>query len=639
MDEADLECHGFETIEDAALSPEQRTLPFFERQQLTRGKAAKWTSSNPEWRDAYLDRAKQMVFRDKLHPSVIIWSLGNESFDGSNHRAMCDFIRTHDPTRLIHYEPDLNAEYVDMHSRMYPSVESIIGFGKDQSKKKPLVLCEYIHAMGAGPGNIKEYVDAFYKYEGLQGGWVWEWANHGLLTYNDEGKSYYAFGGDFGDVPNDHNFVMDGVLNSDHSPNSGLLEYKKALEPVQLVSSTANTVTIINRQDFATLDYLDCTYSVVSESGDKSRQGQIEIPSGIVPGATTELAFPRIEWDSHDESLLELSFGLKEKTAWADAGYELAWLQIPLSPIAPLMDPAEKSESRLNVHDRGTNLVISGVRCEWTVDLVEGALTSWKKSGAEMMASPPQPSFYRAPTDNDAPGDGAEWKDRKLHLATIHTQGVEWNEESDKVVLKMKQSFAPPGLSWYLDMETKYTFDSSESARLYVRGIPKGRNLPKTLSRVGVTLGLGKGFQKVDWFGRGPGESYRDMKLSQRIGQYSVSNVDELWTAPDYCQECSNRTDTRWLRLSDGDTSFTAQFFDPSSPEKQRLFDFMASHYDVKDIDEAQHPFELEKKKKESVILRLDAEHHGLGTGSCGPKTLEQYALKTDDFEFGILLY
>ena len=244
-------------------------MSFFERQQLTKKDAAKWTSDNPDWHDAYLDRAVQLVYRDKLHPSVIMWSLGNEAFYGRNHVAMAEWIRSYDPTRLIHYEPDLDAEVMDMHSRMYPYMKTIIDFAEDTSKTKPLVLCEYIHAMGTGPGNIKEYMDAFYKYPSLQGGWVWEWANHGLLTKTKDGKEYYGYGGDFGDKPNDGNFVMDGMLDSDHTPNSGLIEYKKALEPVQLVSA-GETITIINRYDCTTLDHLVGKWSTVSEKGEST---------------------------------------------------------------------------------------------------------------------------------------------------------------------------------------------------------------------------------------------------------------------------------------------------------------------------------------------------------------------------------
>ncbi|KAF7187569.1 Beta-galactosidase [Pseudocercospora fuligena] len=639
MDEADLECHGFETIADAALPPEQQALPFFERQKLTRHEAAKWTSDNPEWREAYLDRAKQLVHRDKLHPSVIIWSLGNEAFYGRNHTAMTEWIKKFDSTRLVHYEPDLEAIHVDMHSRMYPYIDEIVAFGKDKSKVKPLVLCEYIHAMGTGPGNIKEYVDAFYQYPKLQGGWVWEWANHGLLTKTKDGKEFYGYGGDFGDVPNDYNFVMDGVLNSDHSPRSGLIEYKKAVEPVQLVSSSAIDFTIINRLDFATLDSFVCEWSVSDEAGDHPG-GAFDIPPGLQPGAAATLAVPD---DARSrtfvgEAFLNLRFCLKENTLWAGKGHEVALLQVQLSST-PAAETPKLIEAELKVEATPTTLLIVGVESRWQVDLVNGYLTSWDKAGKPLLAEPLQPSFYRALTDNDAPRDGKDWKERYLHLARLQTRTSRWQKTDDgSVVVTFEQDFCPPVLSWSLQLSTELKLSPSGTVRVNIKGNPKGQNLPKTLPRIGVTLGLRNEFQNVTWFGRGPGESWSDMKLSQFIGLHSVSRIDDLWTGPEFPQECSNRTDTRWLSLSDNKTKFTAQFEDSSSSSERKTFDFMACHFDVKDIDAAQHPHELDAAKKDHVILRLDADHHGIGTGSCGPKTLEEYALKTSPFEFTILL-
>jgi len=169
---------GFEEVDAAALPAEQRSLPFEEKKIIIYGRAARWTSDNPDWEASYLDRALQAVSRDKNFPCVIMWSLGNEAFYGCNQRAMYKLIKEHDPTRLIHYEGDFEAETADMYSKMYPSVDSIIDFAKEKDWKKPLVLCEFIHAMGNGPGNIKEYIDAFYEYPRLMGGFVWEWANH-----------------------------------------------------------------------------------------------------------------------------------------------------------------------------------------------------------------------------------------------------------------------------------------------------------------------------------------------------------------------------------------------------------------------------------------------------------------------------
>lgn len=639
MNEADLECHGFETIADVALPPDEQALPFFERQKLTRAEAAKWVSDNPAWKEAYLDRAKHLVHRDKLHPSVIVWSLGNEAFYGQNHTAMRNWIKAFDPTRLIHYEPDLEAKHMDMHSRMYPNVSEIINFGQDESKVKPLVLCEYIHAMGTGPGNIKEYVDAFYKYENLQGGFVWEWANHGLLAKSKTGKPYYGYGGDFGDHPNDSNFVMDGVLSSDHSPRSAIIEYKKALEPVQLLSQSAKSVTIINRLDFDTLDHLECAWQVSAEGETPPASGVLGIPENVGPGASAELQLPDLWFDGSKEVFVDLSFKLKESTSWAEAGHEVTLIQVPMTSPSTVGIAAATSDSRLEVEASSTTLSIKGPWSHWRFDLIRGKLTSWKKGDVEIFAKPLEPTFYRAPTDNDAPRDGKDWKDKLLHLASLHTRKAGWRTNDDGTVsLTLLQKFAPPVLSWSIDLNTEFRLSPSGAVEVHVKGVPAGQNLPLTLPRIGVTLGLPNDFQNVQWYGRGPGESYKDMKFSQTIHLHSTSCVDSLWTSPEFPQESSNRTDTRWMEVSSPQTSLKAQFLKTKGSTERRLFDFMASHYDVKDIEEAKHPYELEERKKEEVILRLDADHHGLGTGSCGPKTLEEYALKTETFEFTLLL-
>jgi beta-galactosidase len=222
IDEADLECHGFDSIHEAALPPEEQAKSFEEKKAITYGRAGKWLSDNPDWEESYLDRAKQLVQRDKNHASVIIWSLGNEAFYGRNFKAMYKWIKEFDPTRLVHYEGDTKAETTDCHSLMYPKISEIADFAENWDGKKPLILCEFAHAMGNGPGSFKEYLDEFYKNPCLQGGFVWEWANHGLLTKNADGEEYYGYGGDFGEPVHDYNFVMDGLVTSDHTPGKQL---------------------------------------------------------------------------------------------------------------------------------------------------------------------------------------------------------------------------------------------------------------------------------------------------------------------------------------------------------------------------------------------------------------------------------
>ncbi|KAJ8122805.1 hypothetical protein ONZ43_g1091 [Nemania bipapillata] len=390
MDEADLECHGFEAICDAALSPEDRALPFRERQLLTRANAAKWTSDNPDWEKAYVDRAIQLVRRDQLHPSVIIWSLGNEAFYGRNHVAMYNWIKSYDDSRPIHYEADIYAKTMDMYSKMYPPIEEMVAFATDKTKTKPLILCEFVHAMGNGPGNIKEYVDTFYKYEALQGGFVWEWANHGLLKKDDEtGDEFYAYGGDFGDVPNDSNFVMDGVLFSNHTPTPGLIEYKKAIEPVKVVSHEAEKITIVNRYDFITLDHLEASYVILDEGKPTSQKGPIEIPKGIKPGQTAELSIPE-KLPSSDslsgEGVVQVVFRQREATPALPAGHEIAFAEYAFSTPPPL---STENTGKLTIKETATLITIESETTTWTFSPIYGEIRSFKKNGTEFLATSP----------------------------------------------------------------------------------------------------------------------------------------------------------------------------------------------------------------------------------------------------------
>jgi beta-galactosidase len=264
MDEADLECHGFYDAVARPLDiPEE--MDYGARKLLAFPKSAEFTSDNEEWQEAYLDRMVQLVQRDKNHASIIIWSLGNEAFYGRNHKAMYEYAKSVDPGRLVHYEGDELAVSADMFSYMYPSVEKLISSAEtvgvlNGKWEKPIILCEYAHAMGNGPGGLQEYQSAFREYDRLQGGFIWEWANHGLLKKDGE-KEFYAYGGDFDDFPNDGTFVMDGLCFSNHTPTPGLTEFKKVTEPVRL-SLLNQTLSVENEYDFVDLGHLVATYKV-----------------------------------------------------------------------------------------------------------------------------------------------------------------------------------------------------------------------------------------------------------------------------------------------------------------------------------------------------------------------------------------
>ena len=493
--------------------------------------------------------------------------------------------------------------------------------------------------MGNGPGNIKEYIDAFYKYPTLQGGFAWEWANHGLLTKDKQtGEEFYAYGGDFGEEVHDSTFVMDGLVNSDHSPNAGLIEYKKAIEPVQLLEVNGSKATFINRYDFIKLDHLVCKYTSVSSSSSDGVTGDLETPSGISPGQTFEVQLPTIE-AREDEVLVSISFQLKEATPYLKAGFEIATAQVPVTPVSALKKP-QSSGKQVTVETPSRNILkITTDQATWEFNTLHGSLTSWKQGSTELISKAPEMDIFRAPTDNDIPQDGWDWKDKQLHHAKPLTRKVEWSQSgSDTFKVTVHQRVAPPVLSWSIDCALTYTFSANGTLSVHVTGTPKGENLPRTLPRIGLVLELPAQFQHVEWFGRGYGETYRDSKLSQPVGKYTASSIDALWVDYEVPQESANRTDTRYVSVTNGSgAGLLAQFADKKGGQR-KLFDFQVSHYRMKDVAAADHPHELKRKKREEVVLRLDAEHHGLGSGSCGPRTLDEYSLLCEPFEFEVVL-
>lgn len=498
--------------------------------------------------------------------------------------------------------------------------------------------------MGNGPGNIKEYIDVFYKHPKLQGGFVWEWANHGLLTKDQTtGDEYYGYGGDFGEVVHDATFVMDGVINSDHKPNMGLIEYKKAIEPVQLLEVNGKKAKFVNRYDIVALDHLECRYTVVSESGASDTTGTLEIPSSVGPEQTFEVDIPSVP-EGKGETILEVSFHLKEATPYLEKGFEVATAQIAVNNHASLQEPPS-TEAALKVDTSAKNrITITSASSSWTFDTVRAQLTSLVKSNTELIAAPPTLNIFRAQTDNDEPSDGEDWNAAKLELAILSTRKVTWSQPSPTTfTITAHQRLAPPVLSWSIDAVLTYTFNANGMLGIRVKGTPTGENLPRTIPRFGLVLELPKSLQKVEWFGRGPNESYRDSKLSQLVGLHSVSSIDDLWVDYEVPQESSNRTDTRWVKISspsENDASLFVQFVDLTTEgeRKRATFDFQATHFRMTDVAAATHPYKLHKLKREEVVLRLDAVHHGLGTGSCGPRTLDQYALFTKEMEFEALL-
>ncbi len=629
IDEADLECHGFEVI-------------------------GKWDalSDDPAWENAYLERMKRMVARDKNHPSIIMWSLGNESGFGRNHVAMADWAREFDDTRLIHYEgecqaitrlesnydPQREPEASDVFTTMYTAVEVMDALGQRDDLTKPHILCEYAHAMGNGPGGLKEYWEAFYEHDRLQGGFVWEWMDHGIRQVTEDGKEYFAYGGDFGETPNDSNFVIDGLVMADHTPSPALLEYKKVIEPVlvESVDLEKGEVKVTNRYDFISLSHLHATWSI--------RNGVSVVAGGTIPVSdieartSKEIVLP-YELDRYrvaeDDYWLNIEFTLANDSAWAETGHQVAWAQFEL-PVqkAKQEETTSLSDQPLKVEDSKHSLLVQGENFIVRLDKVFGRLTEWKFQGIDLIKTGPVLNLWRVPIDNDLWAQVhwkdipsfKEWKESGLHQLQQRIDAVRYMALGEhQVEIIVEARVAPPILNWGMTTTYTYTIDSDGKMDINVKGEPFGK-LPQTFPRIGLKMEVPAMLDHVTWYGRGPGESYLDSKQANGVGVW-MKKVEDFYTPYVYPQENGSRHEVRWAQLAN--TSGVGMRF-----RGKPLFDFNAQYYTMENLEKAQHTYDL--VKQDFITVLIDHKQHGLGSASCGPDVLEKYRLKSGPFQFGL---
>jgi beta-galactosidase/beta-glucuronidase len=601
IDEADLETHGFHFIGNEG-----------------------HISQDPAWEHAYLDRVVRMVERDKNHPSIIIWSLGNESGYGCNHDAMANWVRTHEPTRPIHYERAREAEIVDIVSVMYPSVETIIEEGEKTDEDRPFLMCEFGHAMGNSVGNMKEYWEAIYKYPRLLGGFIWEWSDHGILQHNDSGKQRYAYGGDFDDEPNSGHFCIDGLLFPDRKLKASILEYKKVIEPVKITAAdlTKGLVSILNHYDFLTLEHLKGTWKL-NQDGNVIQQGELP-PVTVSPGNTTTLPLP---FDSSlikpgSEYWLHVSFTLRENQLWAEQGHEVAWADLSL----PVPEKQENQNSirlpSLRKDEDHRTLSILGTNFKIEISKQDGMISTLEYMGVLVLSEGPKTNLWRAPLDND------------VHLKK------EWVEAGYDRLVSNPLSFSYIFLNDHtVQIDSTYTlgangegncFYLSNQYMIYGNGEidvttsikpAANRNLPP-LPRFGVSLKMSDEFNQFSWFGLGPHECYSDRKESGRLGVYK-GTVEEQFVPYIKPQENGNKAEVRWSTVTNK-LGMGLMF------SGEPLLNTSVHHYTIEDLAIAKNVAELEKRNE--TIINIDEAQSGIGNHSCGyAPTLTQYLLEAKE--------
>ncbi|MDT0344479.1 glycoside hydrolase family 2 TIM barrel-domain containing protein [Streptomyces litchfieldiae] len=589
IDECDLETHGFE-------DQNWRDNPV----------------DDDRWTPALLDRAARMVERDKNHPSVVIWSLGNEAGTGRGLTAMAEWIRGRDSSRLVHYEGDGTCRDTDMYSRMYAShgeVERIgqrLDGGTHKRRQLPFILCEYAHAMGNGPGGLADYQRLFESYERLQGGFVWEWIDHGIA----HAELGYAYGGDFGEELHDGNFVCDGLVFPDRRPSPGLAEFKKVIEPVRIEGDSADgTVRITNRHDFADLSALAFEWSYQVD-GETVEAGALPVPA-LAPGESADVKLPeQLAGTRGGETQWTVRAVLAADTAWAPKGHPMAWGQLP---VAPRRAPSVAASAGPVPGERHIALGPAAF------DPRTGALTSIGGVTVEGLRL----DVFRAPTDNDNGMSwqddvcfGALWREFGLHRMRHRLDSVELGDDA----LTVRTRVAPASREAGLATVYRWTSDGTR-LKLTVSVTPEGDwNVP--LPRLGIRFGLAGSADRVRWFGGGPGEAYPDTRTAAMLGRWE-STVDELQTPYVRPQENGARADVRWAEIGglriEGDPEFW----------------FSARRWTNEQLDAAAHRTDL--TPGDTVWVNLDHGQHGIGSQSCGPGPLPHYLLRAEPAEFSFL--
>ena len=608
IDEADQEAHGFEPAGDYA--------------QLAR---------DPEWRDAFLDRAVRMVERDKNHPSIIIWSLGNETGYGPNHDAMAEWIRAADPTRLIHYHPAGEAPVVDIVSVMYPRVDALIEQGQRTSDRRPYFMCEYAHAMGNGPGNLKEYWDAIRAHPRLMGGCVWEWVDHSIRQVTPAGVAWFAYGGDFGDEPNDGNFCIDGLCFPDRVPYPGLLEYKKVLEPVWVepVDLAAGQVRVHNRYDFISLDNVQGAWQL-RQDGELLAQGWLPNLE-VAPQAAALVSLPyRLPPPRPGAAYwLDLTFSLRAATSWAEAGHALATAQfeLPVRRAPPVLSLAEMP--LVNVTQASQQFIVAGEDFELAFDTYRGLLHRWRYHGLELLARGPRLNVWRAPTDNDI-HIAKEWLAAGLDRLAPSVRRVALVKTAPQaIVVEVEIVWAAYSRRPAFTTTQRYTVYGSGDLVIETHVRPHGK-LP-VLPRLGLQLRLPRVFDRLAWYGRGPHESYCDRQESALVGVYSGSVHDQYvpYVRP---QDYGNKTGVRWAALTDARGLGLLAL----APREGDLLQVSAQEFSTEDLTRARHTYELEPCAE--IVFNLDHLQAGLGSNSCGPGPLPEYLIEPIERRFAVRL-
>ncbi len=602
-----------------------------------------YTANTPSWMGAMTSRIVNMVQRDKNHASIISWSLGNESGTGPIFAAAAAWIKDFDPSRFIHYEgaqgdpthphyvenanglvkspecanPD-DPNFVDVLSRMYPELYQIVNMSESPYINRPIIMCEYMHAMGNSMGGIGEYWDEIRKRPNLIGGYIWDMIDQGILTKNDNGEEYYAYGGDFGDKPNDKNFCINGVFSPDGKPNPHAWEAKYIFQPaeIKLVSSEPCRVQILNRLFHTSLSQYETRWEIF-EDGHKI-QGGVLPTLNTQPGDLEDITIPvkSIKYKDECEYWVRISLHEKEDRLWCKQGYEVAYEKMLLR--------AKRTESKLytskikaafSIEKTNGDYKFSTKSHSTIISTKSGYLTSCIRNSKEMLLSPLMPMFTRPAIDNDVKGATAGYMRRQRpfwdkYAKELQVESIDIQESDNKVNATINYT---PNSGVRLTIIYSIYSDG-------VVGVDMTMNAEKEVAdiiRLGMSMGVPYSFVDTKYYGMGPHESYIDRCRSTEVSEYSFKTND-LYYNYVMPQESGNRMGVRWAELSgkDGVINITAN----------SEFAFSAWRYTAQNIEDAKHPYDL----KDGGFYTINIDHTQAALAGTLSEILPQYELKSE---------
>ncbi len=605
VDEANIESHGMGYHPDRTLG------------------------NNPDWELAHLDRIQRMVHRDKNHPSIIIWSMGNEAGDGVNFVKCAEWIHEFDASRSVHYERALMNKHVDIYSPMYASISRIEEYAKTYTDR-PLILCEYAHAMGNSTGNLQDYWDVIEKYDQLQGGFIWDWVDQGLAETDENGIKYWTYGGDYGpeDVPSDGNFVINGIVSPDRTPHPAMWEVKKVYQNIgfKIKNAERGQFIIENKFSFIKLDDYKFKWEII-ENGSKIQDGNFDV-NGLEPSNQSELniSFDQLDFNPSKEYFINFYALTKNSTDLVPSNHLIAKEQF-LLPFGSYKNVAVTPGKNLQVQHTEEDLLVQGAKFLIRFDKETGMIKSYIFNGRELFRRGPEPNFWRAPNDNDF-GNRMDqrcalWRNAGENRFLLDAQILSINDNEFKVIFDYE----------LMDVRSKLriSYTVSTTGEITVENIfePGIKGLSE-LPRFGMKMILPVTFEFIEYYGRGPQENYCDRNTAAFVGNYK-SNVTEQYFPYVRPQENGYKTDVRSLKIYN-QLGYGIEFIG------EQTLGFSALHYSIEDLDQLtrenyKHLNDL--KPREEVFLNIDYKQMGVGgDNSWGARPHDQYQLFAQPYTF-----